>query len=390
MSYNKTNTCIKILPFFLFIILICGIFKINETKPQNTINVMAAEEATSTLLEENQDKELIQNKVLDQKYRNIVFKKDKTYISYFIDMRSGKYLEIKDLLKKDEETSLEEKIKELLSLKYPKFIVEQLKNSNIAYEFQENKLHLYYSNYQITPQPKEEIFLNVNYKEIADLLNFTVSIKEENERENGYNYSSDKKTVALTFDDGPNVKTTGKLIELLEQNKMHATFFMVGNRMSNAKELIKIVIEKGNEIGSHSYNHANLTRIKKEEMIENEQITNQLYKDITGQDLKLLRPPYGSINNIMKQNLNYVFVNWSLDTEDWRYRNKEHVYNAVLENIKDGDIILMHDLYESTVEAVEELLPELYVRGFQVTTVSELAKLKGTSLEKKQVYRYIR
>ena len=92
----------------------------------------------------------------------------------------------------------------------------------------------------------------------------------------------------------------------------------------------------------------------------------------------------------MKETLYYVFVNWNVDTEDWRYRNKEHVKNAVISKVKDGDIILMHDLYDSTIEAVEEMLPELYVEGFQVVTITELANLKGQNLNLKKVYRSIK
>ena len=125
----------------------------------------------------------------------------------------------------------------------------------------------------------------------------------------------------------------------------------------------------------------------KEELLEEEKSTNLIYKSITGQDLKLLRPPYGNVNDTMKQNLNLTFINWNLDTEDWRYRNTNHIYDSVINKVKDGDIILMHDLYETTIEAVEKLLPELYVRGFQVVSVSELANIKGQTLEVHKVYR---
>lgn len=366
------------------------IFHIKKVESQEIGGTAKSNDIIIELIEEHREEELIQNITLEQKYINLVFKKDQNYISYLVDYQSGKLLEIEDLIK--ENTSFQAKIKELLNLKYPKFIVDIInrKDGSIAYEFRDNELIIHYSNFKIEPMPAEELFLIVDYNEIKDMLNFSASIKETSTKENGYDYKSEKKTVALTFDDGPNLKTTGKLIELLEQNKMHATFFMVGNRMSSAEELIKTVLEKGNEIGSHSYKHGNMTRLSKDELIEEERQTNQIYKEITGIDLTLLRPPYGNINQMMRENLNYTFVNWSLDTEDWRYRDANHVYKEVLDNIEDGSIILMHDLYESTVEAVEKLLPELYARGYQVTTVTELAKLKGVNLKQKETYRYIR
>ncbi len=274
-------------------------------------------------------------------------------------------------------------------MKYPKFIADSLNygNGNITYILKDTELIMYFYDFEINPKPLEELFLMIDYNEIKDYVNFPFHLKEEYERENGFTFDPAKKTVALTFDDGPNGSKTLRLVELLHQNKMHATFFMVGNRMSTAPNVIKEVLKTGNEVGSHSYNHKNLTRLTKEELLEEEKSTNLIYKSITGQDLKLLRPPYGNVNDTMKQNLNLTFINWNLDTEDWRYRNTNHIYDSVINKVKDGDIILMHDLYETTIEAVEKLLPELYVRGFQVVSVSELANIKGQTLEVHKVYR---
>ena len=274
-------------------------------------------------------------------------------------------------------------------MKYPKFIADSLNygNGNITYILKDTELIMYFYDFEINPKPLEELFLMIDYNEIKDYVNFPFHLKEEYERENGFTFDPAKKTVALTFDDGPNGSKTLRLVELLHQNKMHATFFMVGNRMATAPNVIKEVLKTGNEVGSHSYNHKNLTRLTKEELLEEEKSTNLIYKSITGQDLKLLRPPYGNVNDTMKQNLNLTFINWNLDTEDWRYRNTNHIYDSVINKVKDGDIILMHDLYETTIEAVEKLLPELYVRGFQVVSVSELANIKGQTLEVHKVYR---
>ena len=284
--------------------------------------------------------------------------------------------------------NFKKKVRELINLKYPKFIADVLNygNGTVSYQLKENELILYFYQFIINPKLEEEINLHVNYNEIKDYISVPVKLDDEYEVENGYHYQKDKKTIALTFDDGPNGKRTRKLLELLSQNKMHATFFMVGNRMAASPDLVKEVLQSENEIGSHSYNHKNLSRLQVEELKKDAENINHIYESITGQNLHLLRPPYGSVNNRMKENLNYAFVNWNLDTEDWRYRDSNHVYNAVLNKVGDGDIILMHDLYDSTVEAVEKLLPELYVRGFQVVSVTELATLKGKTLELHNTY----
>ena len=106
-----------------------------------------------------------------------------------------------------------------------------------------------------------------------------------------------------------------------------------------------------------------------------------------GDDIKLLRPPYGAYNDTNKEELNIPFILWNLDTEDWKYRDKDHIVNYFLNNASDGSLILVHENYAETVEALEEVLPILYDRGFQVVSVSELAKLKGVEISAHEAYR---
>jgi peptidoglycan/xylan/chitin deacetylase (PgdA/CDA1 family) len=357
---------------------------LNSKKADETMKNIVTTEFNSNLLDIHQLGDTISEAIFQQE--------NGTYKSYFINVENGNLLKISDLIKMDHYENFKNKIKELVALKFPKFIADSLNygNGTMTYILKETELIIYFYDFSISPKPQEELTLTVDYHEIKDDVNFPVHLKDEYENENGFNYDPAKKTVALTFDDGPNGSKTLKLVELLTQNKMHATFFMVGNRMASAPNVITEVLKSGNEIGSHSYNHKNLTRLKKEALIEEESSTNTIYKSITGQDLKLLRPPYGNVNNTMKENLNLIFINWNLDTEDWRYRDVDHIYQSVLNNVKDGDIILMHDLYDTTVAAVEKLMPELYVRGFQVVGISELANLKGVTLETHEVYRQIK
>lgn len=357
--------------------------KIDQEKVEATIKKIEEENPSATLL---------QKKEVETSFYNLVFEEEKKFKSYFVDAKNGKIIELKDILKKEQEELFWKKVSELLHLKYPRFIADVLetKNGDMAYRINEHNLMIYYSNFKITPEVSEELSLKVDYNEIKDYINFQVDLNAEYENENGYHYNANKKAIALTFDDGPNNTKTKKIVDLLSQNKMHGTFFMVGNRMASAPGVVNYVLEHQNEIGSHSYSHSNMKRLKKEQLIEEEKNTNKIYKEITGRDLTLLRPPYGNVNELMKETMNYIFINWNIDTEDWRYRNKDHIYNEVISKVEDGDIILMHDLYDSTIEAVEKLLPELYVRGFQVVTVTELANLKGKNLEFKKVYRSIK
>ena len=113
------------------------------------------------------------------------------------------------------------------------------------------------------------------------------------------------------------------------------------------------------------------------------------YKEITNDDIKLTRPPYGNINSLIKKNVTTPIITWDVDTNDWLYRDANRTYNHILENAQDGDIILMHDIYKETLDAVKLVVPELIARGYKITTVSDLANEKGVTLEAKKVYRSV-
>lgn len=284
-----------------------------------------------------------------------------------------------------------QKVEELLYLKYPKFIASSLLKEDVlnSYILRDNELVIYFNNYQITPEVTDILYLKVNYNEIKDYLNFTFILDKDYENETGYNYTNAKKSIAFTFDDSPNNNKTNKIVNYLNDNLSHATFFMLGNKMKNHRDLVLTVLNSGNEIGSHTYSHQNMSKMTNEEVINDFNLMNDLYKSITGNDLKYLRPPYGVIKNTQKSLINASFILWSLDTNDWRYRNKNYIINYVLNNVQDGDIILFHDSYQETVEAIEELLPLLYSKGYQVMSVSELFQIKNKELELNEDYRKV-
>ena len=314
------------------------------------------------------------------------------YKSYYINVSNGEQSKLEEFLKSGQQENFLNKIHESVELKYPKFISEVLcyGNGDVTYVLKENEMTVYFYHFEIYPSVSEELSVTLNYNEIKDDLDIYVTGTENYEKENGYTLNKEQKAIALTFDDGPSGQKTLDLLNIFADNKMHATFFMVGNRMAAQPHILKEVLKSGNEIGGHSYNHANLNRQTKDFLIKDQENLNTVYQSITGETLKLLRPPYGNANSLVKETLNYSLINWNIDTEDWRYRNQEHIYNEVISKVEDGDIILMHDLYDSTVDAVEKLLPELYVKGYQVVTISEMANLKGIELEQKKVIRSIK
>lgn len=200
----------------------------------------------------------------------------------------------------------------------------------------------------------------------------------------------DKPMIALTFDDGPS-KTTPKILALLDQYDGRATFCMVGNRVKQYSDIVDQVVEQGSEIASHTWDHKKLTSLSKSEIKNELESTNKAIESAGGEQPLFLRPPYGSVNSEIEsvaKELNMAIVNWSIDTLDWKTRNAKETYAAIMKNVKDGSIILCHDLHKETGDAMEQVIPELVKRGYQLVTVSELLSAKGNEIETGKVYRH--
>lgn len=195
-----------------------------------------------------------------------------------------------------------------------------------------------------------------------------------------------KPMIALTFDDGPYGPTTGPIIDVLEQYDSAATFFVLGSKLEAEADLVKRAADNGNEISNHSLSHKLLTAISDEELFHEIDTTQDLIEDVSGYQSTLLRPTYGEHNANMKEKLDLPFILWSIDTMDWHSKNAGAVVNHVLSRVRDGDIVLMHDIYPSTTQATQILVPELINRGFQLVTISELFALKEIELESGETY----
>ena len=199
-----------------------------------------------------------------------------------------------------------------------------------------------------------------------------------------------KPMIALSFDDGPNKKTTIPILDILKKYNSAATFFVLGNRVSNNADILKRMLEEGSEIGNHSYNHKELTKLSSAELMDQITKTQDAVIAATGITPKLMRPTFGSYDDNLKSNVGMPLVLWSVDTLDWKSRDAKKVTDHVLSNVKDGDIVLMHDIYDSTAEAVKLLVPQLIDRGYQLVSVSELFEARGETLEEGQIYRQMR
>ena len=186
-------------------------------------------------------------------------------------------------------------------------------------------------------------------------------------------------SIYLTFDDGPS-KYTPRILDSLEANGGRATFFMVGNRVASYASTVKRMADLGCETDSHTWAHTYLTGMSEGEILQSLNQTRDAIVAAGGNAPKGVRPPGGKINDASKAVLakaGMPSIIWSVDTLDWKTRNAQHTIDTVLRQVQDGDIILMHDLYEQSVIAAETLIPELTRRGYQLVTVSEMAELRG-------------
>ncbi len=201
-----------------------------------------------------------------------------------------------------------------------------------------------------------------------------------------YGIDPSKPMVALTYDDGPYDVVTNRILDVLEKNNARATFFIVGSRASSYKSCLVRSVSLGCEIGNHTYNHTILTSASPEKIKSEIEATNNAVKKITGVSPVIVRAPGGSVNSKVKSNVKFPLFNWSVDTLDWKNRNSSSVVSSIKNNVRDGSIVLMHDLYGSTATASEQVIPWLIKEGYQLVTVSELMAVKGIDAKAGNLY----
>lgn len=189
---------------------------------------------------------------------------------------------------------------------------------------------------------------------------------------------NDEKLIALTFDDGPCVEYTLEILDILKKYNARATFFVIGENAQNHPDVIKKIAESGSEIGNHTWSHAWLDRLTKDDIREEFKKTHNLITSITGKSPKIFRAPGGRINdNVIDvaNEFSYKSVLWSKDTRDWEKTSVQSVISSALDDVKNGDIILFHDYNRKnspTPKALLKILPALLESGYKTVTVSEL------------------
>ena len=193
--------------------------------------------------------------------------------------------------------------------------------------------------------------------------------------------------VALTFDDGPHRSNTARLLEGLALREADATFFLVGSRVPGCEDLIREMAAAGHQVGVHTYDHVVAAELSRRDFDLQVGKTRALLTEILGAGEFWLRPPYGIVDRSVERWADGPLILWSVDPEDWRDRDTDRIVAAVLEHVEDGDIILMHDIYESSVDAALRIVDALSERGYIFVTVEQLMDLRGVEPECGVCYR---
>lgn len=263
----------------------------------------------------------------------------------------------------------------------------EAKESNYSiFKFLKRGLEITFVPYQVA---KEEIKIVIPYDKLKNVIKEEFLNYDDNDLvaiakipdERDLTKFLDKKLIAFTFDDGPGGRTTKKLLDNLDKYEARVTFFVLGSRVNNYTDNLKRAYEMGNTIGNHTFNHRNLYTLKNEEGLKEIVDTNQLLESILGSKINFIRPPYGNIDDKMKKNSNMYTILWSIDPEDWKYKNANKIAKKIVKHAHDGAIVLLHDIYMSSIDGALKAMEILKDEGYAFVSIEEMIKLKGVNLD---------
>lgn len=183
---------------------------------------------------------------------------------------------------------------------------------------------------------------------------------------------SEKPRIAITFDDGPSETYTPRLLDGLKERNVKASFFVIGKMAEANPKLIQREKEEGHLIGNHTYNHVDISKISDEEAVLEIRKTNQVIEKVTKENVEYLRAPFGSWKKNLIGRMDVFPVAWSIDPLDWTTENTDEIVNKVVTEVKENDIILMHDCYQSSVDAALRIIDILQKEGYEFVTVDKL------------------
>lgn len=338
----------------------------------------------------NQNSDNIKSMIVNyeiQEYKNITFVELNSFIYYEDD-----YVENNEIISFKTDTKEILKLKDIFNTPY---YISKLTTKTINQDKQQineennfilsksglvikynylNKIKEYKINYD-----EIETYLKEEYK-IDDIVIPVLTPTKRN-----LNKYKNKKLIALTFDDGPSNNTKYFIKELQKRDAL-VTFFVVGNRVKKYEDVLKEAYLMGNQIGSHTYSHKNLLYLNEEEITKEIEKTNEAIYNVIGTKPTIIRVPYGNINKKIRSISNMNHILWNVDTLDWKYKNSNRVYKEIIKHAEDGNIILLHDIFKTSVNGVLKAIDELKKQGYEFVTIDEMVYLKNIKLDKSKTY----
>lgn len=327
--------------------------------------------------------------------------------SYYYNKESDEIVSLKDFLEKD--TSLDKlanlsyyyvmKYSDDNNLNFDKEGVKEGLSFNLNnfehFNFIDDGLEFIFPPYQVAYYAAGEIKIVIPYDELNGIIKnkyLKYSKKNNIKQDNNRNLKefSNKKLIAFTFDDGPSYIGTNKLLDNLDKYNARVTFFVLGSRVENYKDTLTKAYKMGNTIGNHTYSHSNLLKLDNYSVMDEIKKTNETIKNITGSETIYLRPPYGNINSDIKNISNMYTILWDLDTEDWKNKDKDRIADYIVSNAHDGAIVLLHDLYETSVDGALLAMERLEKEGYAFVTIDEMIKIKDIQLDINKNYYQIK
>ena len=282
----------------------------------------------------------------------------------------------------------EQLIKEITSSLQDKKL-EQEKIDQIVKGFSDQDLSAWnfdYKDSQIILYPSQSV---ENLNEIAlpvssffELIQSSYLLDKDAELYKVYFEKKNRKVVALTFDDGPNPATTNQALDTLSKYGIKATFFVLGKNVSGNEEILKRMKSDGHAIGNHSWSHPVLSKLSLDEAKKQITDTEDALTKVLGSSSKLMRPPYGAITDDIRNSLDLSFIMWDVDSLDWKSKNEASILTEIQRQVKNGSIILMHDIHVETVNALPKVIDYLKEQGYEFVTVPEMlhSRLKSHEL----------
>lgn len=338
----------------------------------------------------NQNSDNIKSMIVNyeiQEYKNITFVELNSFIYYEDD-----YVENNEIISFKTDTKEILKLKDIFNTPY---YISKLTTKTINQDKQqineENNFILSKSGlvikYNYLNKIKE---YKINYDEIETYLkeeykmdDIVIPVLTPTKR--NLNKYKNKKLIALTFDDGPSNNTKYFIKELQKRDAL-VTFFVVGNRVKKYEDVLKETYLMGNQIGSHTYSHKNLLYLNEEEITKEIEKTNEAIYNVIGTKPTIIRVPYGNINKKIRSISNMNHILWNVDTLDWKYKNSNRVYKEIIKHAEDGNIILLHDIFKTSVNGVLKAIDELKKQGYEFVTIYEMVYLKNIKLDKSKTY----